>query len=247
MSNQAIQKLGVIMGVWAHPDDETYMVGGLLSQAAANGQKVVCVTATRGEAGVQDESKWPKAQLKGIRTAEMQAVQQILGMQHHQWLDYADGFCKEVPREQAISRLAELIDHHSPDTIITFPPDGLTGHPDHMTVSEWARAAATRSRVHPKVYFAVQIQEQYDAFLRALDEQFNMYFALDEPVSVPSAECDVVFQLPPERAAQKAAALKAMPSQTQAIFEYLGDKGVQFAFGTEALVNADGAARWGAA
>ncbi|MGH3589327.1 MAG: PIG-L deacetylase family protein, partial [Pseudonocardia sp.] len=43
--------LGTILGVWAHPDDETYLCGGLMARAARSGDRVVCVTATRGEQG----------------------------------------------------------------------------------------------------------------------------------------------------------------------------------------------------
>jgi LmbE family N-acetylglucosaminyl deacetylase len=46
-----ISALGTIMGIWVHPDDEAYLSGGLMALARANGQRVVCVTATRGELG----------------------------------------------------------------------------------------------------------------------------------------------------------------------------------------------------
>jgi LmbE family N-acetylglucosaminyl deacetylase len=37
---------GTILSIWAHPDDETYLAGGVMAAASANGQRVVCVTAT---------------------------------------------------------------------------------------------------------------------------------------------------------------------------------------------------------
>ena len=43
--------LGTVMTIWAHPDDETYLVGGLAAALTDAGHRVVCVTATRGEAG----------------------------------------------------------------------------------------------------------------------------------------------------------------------------------------------------
>ena len=46
-----VSELGTLLGVWAHPDDETYLVAGLMAQAVRDGHRVVCVTATRGEEG----------------------------------------------------------------------------------------------------------------------------------------------------------------------------------------------------
>ena len=41
--------LGTVLSVWAHPDDESYCCAGLMADAVAHGQRVTCVTATRGE------------------------------------------------------------------------------------------------------------------------------------------------------------------------------------------------------
>src|SRR4249919_2707816 len=50
---------GTILSVWAHPDDETYLAAGLMAAAVQAGQRVVCVTATRGELGSTDPDRWP--------------------------------------------------------------------------------------------------------------------------------------------------------------------------------------------
>jgi len=236
-----IAALGTIMGVWAHPDDETFMTGGLMSMAVQHGQRVICVTATDGAGGVQDESRWPAAQLGEIRRNELAAALDVLGVTEHKVLDYEDGSCAPADQDQAVRQLTELIDKHQPDTIITFPPDGLTGHPDHRAVSVWATQAAAASHTNPTVYFATQTQELYDAFWQPIHEKFTVYFAAKAPVLVPQAECTVLLQLDAETMARKAAALKAMPSQYEAWFEFLGDKGVEAAFSTEALVPA---AKW---
>lgn len=224
------------MGVWAHPDDETFMIGGIMSMAAANGQKVVSVTATKGEAGLQDESKWPAAQLGSIREKELEAALNILGTPHHSWLDCQDGLCTNADEQEVVTKLVQTIEEHKPDTIITFPPDGLTGHPDHKAVSAWAQAAVAASNYAPTLYFAVQTQESYDSFWRVVDENLNVYFATDNPQFVPQAECDICILLEPAVAAKKTTALKIMPSQYQSLFEFLGDKGVEAAAGVEALV-----------
>jgi LmbE family N-acetylglucosaminyl deacetylase len=241
---QDIAQLGTILSIWAHPDDESFMVGGVLSMAAANSQQVICVTATKGELGIQDESRWPAATLAETRAQELKAALSILGIKDQQWLGYDDGGCAAVDEKAAANKVQALIDQYKPDTIITFPPDGMTGHPDHRAVSSWARKAVEQSEIKPQVYFAVQTQEAYDSFLRVMDEQFNVYFATDNPIFVPEAECDIIIKLEPEVAGKKAKALKAQESQFTNMFDFLGDKGVEFAVGVEGLVKAENDHFW---
>ncbi len=55
-------ELGTILGVWAHPDDEAYLMAGTALVAAAAGSTIACVTATAGDAGESaDEDRWPRA------------------------------------------------------------------------------------------------------------------------------------------------------------------------------------------
>ncbi len=96
--------LGTILGVWAHPDDETYLCGGLMARAVRAGDRVVCVTATRGELGSPDEERWPSGpELAAVRTAEMETALAYLGVTEHHWLDYPDGGCGDVDQNDALS------------------------------------------------------------------------------------------------------------------------------------------------
>ena len=45
------ERLGTVLAVWAHPDDESFVAGGLLAAASDAGSRIVCLTATRGEHG----------------------------------------------------------------------------------------------------------------------------------------------------------------------------------------------------
>lgn len=239
MADFDVSSLGVIMGIWAHPDDETMSIGGLSSIAAAQGQRVVCVTATKGEAGIQDPARWPPEALASIREQEMAKGLEILGIKQHYWLDYSDGKCAEVPEAEAVEKLQQLIAVHNPDTIITFPPDGLTGHPDHAAVSRWARQAAALGASHAAVYFAVSTTESFDEYLRELDEQFNIFFATDNPVFIPEQVCDVHLSLPEEAIAKKVRVMEAMPSQYAAWIESIGPEKLTQSLASESLVKAD--------
>src|SRR5205823_3837016 len=88
--------LGTILGVWAHPDDETYLAAGLMARAVREGRRVTCVTATRGEEGSWDEDRWPTATMGQVREAELTRSLEVLGVTDHRWLDYRDGTCAGV-------------------------------------------------------------------------------------------------------------------------------------------------------
>ena len=133
--NDVLTDLGTVLMVWAHPDDETYLVGGLSAALTDAGQRVVCVTATRGEAG------GTAADLARIRTTELEAALDVLGVEEHHWLDYADGGCASVDDDEAAARIRAVVDEVRPDTVVTFGPDGFTGHPDHRAVSRWVDLA----------------------------------------------------------------------------------------------------------
>src|SRR3954454_19850439 len=101
-----IRALGTIMGIWAHPDDEAYLSGGLMALARANGQRVVCVTATRGELGTTDPAAWPAERLAPEPTLELADCLAVLGVHELHWLDYRDGGCAaaDAHRDQPARR-----------------------------------------------------------------------------------------------------------------------------------------------
>jgi hypothetical protein len=76
-----ISDLGTVLGVWAHPDDETFLTAGLMALARAGGYRVVCATATRGEHGTDDPDRWPPARLGRLREYELAAALAALDVQ----------------------------------------------------------------------------------------------------------------------------------------------------------------------
>lgn len=216
MTVQDIHSLGTILGVWAHPDDETFSMAGILAVASRNGQKIVCITATRGEAGVQDESRWPATELADIRTKEQEKALSILGVSNCHVLDYPDGGCHKVPVRTAVDRIASYIEHYQPNSIFTFGPDGLTGHTDHQTVSHWTTLAVKKTNSSATVYHAVQTIDQYEHMQEA-DKHLNVFFNIDKPPIMDDCDCDICFTLPQDIYDIKLEALRAMPSQTEAM------------------------------
>ena len=210
--------LGTVLMIWAHPDDETYLVGGLSAVLTDAGHRVVCVTATRGEAGMPDAAPRQLDRLAQVRTAELEAALRILGIEEHHWLDYPDGGCADVDTHEAADRIVAVVDDVRPDTVITFGPDGFTGHPDHQTVSRWTDLALTRAATRPRLLHAVAREEVVD---RELDEDFGV-FELGRPRVCADHELAVLLELEESMLDRKVEALLQQVSQTGGLVEAVG-------------------------
>jgi LmbE family N-acetylglucosaminyl deacetylase len=181
--------LGTILSIWAHPDDESYCCAGLMAAAVQAGQRVVCVTATRGESGSTDPDRWPPGPpLAAVRTAELAACLAEIGVTEHEWLDYPDGGCDRIDDEVAVSRLRGIVDRVRPDTVLTFGPDGATFHPDHVAVSRWATAAIAGTTA--QLHYAT-VTPEWQALLNRYVDPSMVMMADGEPVTLPAAECSI--------------------------------------------------------
>jgi len=131
-----------LLAVFAHPDDESLGTGGVLAKYAAEGVEVSLVCATRGEAGeVADSSLVQEQTLSSVRETELRCACQILGIRNLRFLDYVDGQLARVDPHEAEGKLVRVIRELRPQVMLTFGPDGIYGHPDHVAVSSWATAA----------------------------------------------------------------------------------------------------------
>jgi LmbE family N-acetylglucosaminyl deacetylase len=235
-----IKQLGTILFVAAHPDDEAFMAGGILAAAVANGQRVAVFTATHGEAGIQNESKWPRDTLGDVRRHELAAGLRELGITTSEVFDFADGGCADVAPEMALETLRPVLIKHQPDTVLTFGADGMTGHPDHATVSAWVSRAVAASGKPVRIFHAVLDPGDYQRRVRQLDEKINLFFNIDTPPLCDVQECDIAFTLPPQILGQKIRALMAMPSQTERMFMVATEDAISRAFARECFVAARG-------
>ena len=216
-----IAELGTILGIWAHPDDEAYLSGGLMALARDNGQRVVCVTATRGELGTPDPLAWPPHRLAAERSRELARCLDILGVREHHWLAYRDGECPEAGMSDAVAQLCEVIDRVRPDTVLTFGPDGLTAHPDHQTVSAWTGAAFDHAAPPGARLLHATLAERRAPRWSALTESLGIY-PPGYPILTPGDQLAVDLVLDPDVAARKVRALTAQATQTTALIAALG-------------------------
>lgn len=215
-----LTSLGTVLSVWAHPDDEAYLAGGVLSALARVGHRVVCVTATRGEAAVPGATAGERAALAALRTEELEEALDVLGIAEHRWLDLPDGHCAELDPAPVASCLAAVVEEVRPRTVITFGPDGFTGHPDHRAVSAWVDLALRRCHGLPAVRLlhAVAGQDSADS---ALDDELGV-FALGHPRRCRDDEVEVMLALESADLRRKVDALVAQASQTAGIVAAVG-------------------------
>jgi LmbE family N-acetylglucosaminyl deacetylase len=101
------------------------------------------VTATRGEAGqIAEPDLATSANLPFVREQELRCACQIYGIHPPRFLDYQDGQLAIVNQGQAVGRLVRVIREVKPQVLVTFGPDGIYGHYDHIAVYRWATIAA---------------------------------------------------------------------------------------------------------
>lgn len=211
-----VPQLGSILGVWAHPDDEAYLMAGLAALAVDAGQPVACVTATRGDAGeTADAERWPRERLRDVRRAELQASLAVVGITDHTCLGLPDGGLADLDPAGPVADITAIVDRVRPDTVITFGPDGMTGHPDHTTISAWTAAAVDRAAPGARLLFATKTSDWAAAFADVNPDIFP-------PGLPPTATDAIVVHLDDGVLERKVRALEAHASQTTGLIEALG-------------------------
>ena len=139
---------------FAHPDDEAFPVGGALAAHASRGVDTRLITATSGEEGeIRQEGAATRETLGAVRRVELSCAVRALGLAGHQVLRYRDSgmagseanahplaFVNADGRE-VVEQLVEEMRRFRPQVVLTFGPDGLYGHPDHIAICHHATEA----------------------------------------------------------------------------------------------------------
>src|SRR5207248_255692 len=183
--------MGTLLLVHAHPDDEAISTGGVMMKAAADGHRVVLVTATRGEAGEihnMDEAA-SRPRLGEIRTQELENASRILGVSRGEFLGYRDSGMVGTPEnddqrsfhqaavDEAAQRLAAILREEKPEVVVTYAEDGVYGHPDHIKahfVTNAALDALLRSSepwTPKKLYYTAIPRSLMQKFMEQMPEE----------------------------------------------------------------------------
>lgn len=225
--------------VFAHPDDETFGCAGLMAAATTRGLPVTLISATRGEAGKTGDPALDTAEILGaVREQELRAAAAISGVTDVRFLDYRDSGMANTPENDDPRALmqaadddvaAKLVIHLRavrPATVVTFGPEGIYGHPDHVAIHRSATIAvhqAADPTYRPEVGPAWQTRALYysavprERFLAMLDRPDGPLEELSaearQRVGTPRAEITTVIDVAAYRD-RKRAAIAAHRSQT---------------------------------
>jgi LmbE family N-acetylglucosaminyl deacetylase len=127
-----------LAAVFGHPDDDAFGITGTVALHADDPEfTFTLVLATSGERGmISDPSLATRETLGEVREREDLAGWRALGREPDrlEFLRYPDGGVAEIPFEELVGRIASILREERPDVVITFGPEGVTGHPDHIAV-----------------------------------------------------------------------------------------------------------------
>lgn len=129
----ALPEVGELLAVCAHPDDESFGLGGVLGSFTGQGTRVRVLCLTHGEASTLGVSARPLGEL---RAEELEAAARVLGVTAVTLHGYPDGQLAEVELDD----LATLVDEEmaGADLLLAFDEGGITGHPDHVRATQAA-------------------------------------------------------------------------------------------------------------
>jgi N-acetylglucosamine malate deacetylase 2 len=125
--------------VVAHPDDESFGLGAIISQMTAAGAAVHILCYTHGEASALNENR---ADLDTEREAELRHASTRLAAASVTLLGYPDGGLAAIQPTALAAHAVGLAVRHRPDGLLVFDDTGVTSHPDHQAATHAAVLAA---------------------------------------------------------------------------------------------------------
>lgn len=151
------QQLDILI-VLAHPDDEALSQTGLILHAHSHGLRCGLICATRGELGEIRDARLGSPEILGaVRTAELQRAMKLVELDWLELLPYRDSGMAGTPgnddpralvqahRDEVVAHVVRAIRLMRPTSIVTFGPDGVYGHPDHVFIGQIADIAFDRA------------------------------------------------------------------------------------------------------
>ena len=138
-----------LLAVVAHPDDESFGMGGTLAHYAQAGVDVHLICATRGEVGeVSPELLEGHTSIGELREQELCCAADVLGLKNVHFLDYRDSGMPgsqdnehpealiQASQDEVAKKISKLIRLIRPQVVLTFDPIGGYMHPDHIAIHQ---------------------------------------------------------------------------------------------------------------
>ncbi len=140
-----------ILAITAHPDDESFLFGGALAMHARNGGRACLLCLTDGQVG-RTGGLVASDQLGALRRNELLRACAHLGIPEILAPGFADGALDEIGDEEGTRIVRDTIDEVGADVLLTFGPEGASGHKDHKACWRWTCAAARDERVYAATF-----------------------------------------------------------------------------------------------
>jgi LmbE family N-acetylglucosaminyl deacetylase len=157
-----------------------------------------------------------------VRESELKASLDVLGVTEHHCLEYEDGACGEVPLKEATERVAAIMKDVEADSVLTFGPEGMTGHPDHEAVSRWtSEAFRVAAKSGARLYHATKTPEYLERLGPVLG---SVVFAPERPPVTDREDLAIDFELDDELLDLKMKALEAHRSQFEGLLAVFGQE-----------------------
>jgi len=126
-----------LLAVFAHPDDESFGPAATLAKYAAQGVQITLICATHGEAGeISDPSLATLETLGQVREEELRCACRVIGIHELRFLGYRDGQMSSYDPQEVEAKVVQAIREVKPQVVVTFGPDGISGHMDHITIGK---------------------------------------------------------------------------------------------------------------
>ena len=162
-----------ILGIFAHPDDETSGAGCTFTKFARMGANVTVITATRGELGTlgTGDLSVSREQLPGVRENELRQVLALFGANPPILLGYKDQEVQHEETEVIAGTLLNYMKRIEPDVVITFGPQGISKHSDHIAIHNASLSAFN--------FYKLDIAKKVNLLYIAIPETVAKEFDLD--------------------------------------------------------------------
>jgi LmbE family N-acetylglucosaminyl deacetylase len=175
--------------VHAHPDDEALFTAGITSHYGALGYRVVLITCTNGQLGMDGHARPGSDPLHddeetcATRAAELQRAAVVAGFTRVVTLGFDDSGMKGWPQNDladcfinadvaAVARtIAAILDEEQATVVVTYDENGFYGHPDHIMANVVTRAAIELATSPQRLYYPVVPAGVLDAFVQGATQK----------------------------------------------------------------------------
>ncbi|MHC3474829.1 PIG-L family deacetylase [Streptomyces sp. 7R007] len=142
-----------VLAVVAHPDDESFGLGGLLALLSGSGVPTAVLCFTHGESSTLHGRP---GDLRTVRADELACAARELGVERVELAGHPDGALDGIPVPRLAAEVIRLIGEQRPTHLLVFDTGGVTGHraPGSSTGHECRpvrrpRVGCRRRRVDP--------------------------------------------------------------------------------------------------